>query len=206
MKTIFLHGLGQPNTVWEQTTGRLFLQTEIICPDLFSTNTKDVMTYEDVYQDFQDTMESIGEPLNLCGLSLGGVLALHYCIDHPDKVMAAALIAAQYRMPRRLLLLQNAVFHLMPESGFRETGLSKRNMITLTNSMKSIDFSEELSKINIPMVIICGEKDRANLRASEELATLIPGANLHIVKGSGHEINREAPEELAAILNQFFST
>lgn len=206
MKTIFLHGLGQPNTVWKQTTDRLSLQTEIICPELFSTNTKEVLTYKRVYQDFQNSLEMTDEPFNLCGLSLGGVLALNYCIDRPDKVMAAALIAAQYRMPRRLLSLQNAVFHLMPEFGFRETGLSKRDMITLTNSMKSLDFSEGLSKINIPMVIICGEKDRANLRASEELATLIPGANLHIVKGSGHEINREAPEELASILNRFFST
>nr|WP_288347242.1 hypothetical protein [uncultured Anaerostipes sp.] len=51
-----------------------------------------------------------------------------------------------------------------------------------------------------PVIIICGEKDTVNLKASKRLAKLLPQAELHIVPGAGHEINKEAPEAIAAIL------
>ena len=35
----------------------------------------------------------------LCGLSLGGVLALNYAIEHPEKIKGMVLIATQYKMP-----------------------------------------------------------------------------------------------------------
>ena len=46
------------------------------------------------------------EEIVLCGLSLGAVLTLNYAIDHPDKVKALVLIAAQYKMPKKLLFEQ----------------------------------------------------------------------------------------------------
>lgn len=51
--------------------------------------------------------------------SLGAVLTLNYAIDHPDKVKALVLIAAQYKMPKKLLKVQNMLFHLMPNSAFQ---------------------------------------------------------------------------------------
>ena len=47
--------------------------------------------------------------LNLCGLSLGAVLALNYAIDFPKKVNSLILIAPQYedvykRQPYYILL------------------------------------------------------------------------------------------------------
>ena len=41
-----------------------------------------------------------------------------YCPEHPDKVKALALIAAQYKMPEKLLKIQNMLFRLMPNSTF----------------------------------------------------------------------------------------
>jgi len=49
--------------------------------------------------------------------------------------------------------------------------------------------------------ILCGEKDRANLKASRQLSELLPQAELHIIPGAGHEINKCAPETIADILN-----
>ena len=47
---------------------------------------------------------------------------------------------------------------------------------------------------------LCGERDRANKKAALELRDGIPGAELAWVPGAGHEVNREAPEALAALL------
>lgn len=134
------------------------------------------------------------------------MLALNYAMEHPESVQSLVLIAAQYRMPKRTLRLQNILFRLMPKGMFSQTGFSKEDMISLCASMTDLDFSGSLSKIRCPVLVVCGEKDAANLRASKELAALIPSARLEIIPGSGHEINLDAPEKLSELLRDFYQT
>lgn len=58
--------------------------------------------YGELYAAFSEECGREKDEIVLCGLSLGAVLALNYAIDHPDKVKALVLIAAQYKMPERL--------------------------------------------------------------------------------------------------------
>lgn len=59
-----------------------------------------------------EEQDNISGQLNLCGLSLGVVLALNYIIDNPKKVNSLVLIAGQSEMPKALLKLQNIVLGL----------------------------------------------------------------------------------------------
>lgn len=45
------------------------------------------------------------------------------------------LIAPQYDMPKFLLKVQKVLFKFMPESQFKDIGLTKKDFIALTNSM-----------------------------------------------------------------------
>ena len=101
-----------------------------------------------MYAAFCDFCNGFSEPLNLCGLSLGSVLALNYAIDFPQKVNSLVLIAPQYDMPKFLLKVQNVLFKFMPESQFKDIGLKKNDFITLTNSMADMDFTDNLDKGN----------------------------------------------------------
>lgn len=65
----------------------------------------------------------------------------------------------------------------------------------------NLDFSRRLKDISCKTIILCGKKDNANKKAVKAFAKSIPNAKLYIVKNAGHEINIEAPEKLAAILN-----
>ena len=67
--------------------------------------------------------------------------------------------------------------------------------------MRSLDFTSRLNRVTCPVTILCGEKDSANIKASKKLDGLLPYATLQIVPGAGHEINKDAPEAIAAILN-----
>ena len=89
----------------------------------------------------------------------------------------------------------------MPNKSFENMGLSKSDTIKLSHSMRSLDFTSQLNGITCPVTILCGEKDSANLKASKKLNELLPQATLQIVPGAGHEINKDAPEVIAAILN-----
>ncbi len=55
-----------------------------------------------------------------------------------------------------------------------------------------------------PTLIVCGERDSANKKASAELASLLRGSQLQIISDSGHEVNIETPERLAEVLRVFY--
>lgn len=205
MKNIFVHGLGQNSSVWDKTIFYLAEQDFVCCPDLFSLLDGGDTTYEKLYHAFSEYCGNISEPLNLCGLSLGAVLALNYAIDCPAKVNSLVLIAGQYKMPKLLLKFQNIIFRFMQEKAFTDIGFGKKDFIKLTNSMLDINFTESLKEISCPVLILCGEKDNANRKAAEKLAEKIPESELHLVEKAGHEVNIDAPEKLAGILNNFYN-
>ncbi|MCM1181442.1 MAG: alpha/beta hydrolase [Clostridium sp.] len=53
-------------------------------------------------------------------------------------------------------------------------------------------------------MVIYGEKDYANRKAAIELAGILENAELQMIHNSGHEVNIEAPENLAEVLRDFF--
>jgi len=176
-----------------------------MCPDLSELVRGNEASYKNLYAAFSEACSRGEEPVDLCGLSLGGVLALNYAIDHPEKVNSLVLIAAPYKMPKKWLRLQNLIFHLMPKCMFPEVGFTKAGFLQLCKTMMELDFSRSLEKVACPALIICGEKDSANRDASVEMARILGNAELQIISGAGHEVNLEAPEKLAEVLRRFYA-
>ena len=171
MKTILIHGLGQTAGAWNKTA-ELLPQEDVLCPELSAFIGGG--SYGELYSGFSRYLDELGQPLFLCGLSLGAVLALNYAIDRPGSVGGLALAAPQFRMPRALLRFQGAVFRLMPEKSFAGSGLTKKQMISLTGNMARLDFTPSLGRIECPVSIACGERDKANISAARELERLLP--------------------------------
>ena len=203
MRQVYVHGLGQTPSSWAPVLRLMGAPEDCVCPDLTKLVPGKETTYPQLYRTFARLCDGLEAPLALCGLSLGGVLALHYATEHPERVGALVLIAPQYRMPKHLLRVQNALFRLIPRSMFRETGFTKSQFIQLCGSMMDLDLTEGLSHVSCPALVLCGSRDRVNKQACTELAQLLPGAELHIVEGAGHELNHDAPEKLAALLRDF---
>ncbi|MCD8144326.1 MAG: alpha/beta fold hydrolase [Oscillospiraceae bacterium] len=199
MKAVFLHGLGQTAKDWQTVVENTSL-SDVDCPNLFSLTTGDC-TYSSILSGLEKLYENETEPFILCGLSLGGVLALDYTIRNRDMVASLVLVSAQYKVPTLLIDFQNLMFRMMPDKSFESMGLSKSNTIKLTHSMRSLDFSNKLCEIVCPVTIICGEDDKANLKASKQLKGLLPQSKLHIIPDGGHEINKSSPEAISSIIN-----
>ena len=83
-------------------------------------------------------------------------------------------------------------------------GMGKRDVIRLCGSMMALDFSRELHRLTCPVLAVCGEKDRANMRAAVQLCERIPQAERMVIPGAGHEVNADAPERLGEALRAFF--
>ena len=206
MKYFYLHGLGQNADSWSKVTGATEVLDNSVCLDLAEMVKGKAATYSTLYTAFSEMCDAENEDIVLCGLSLGGVLALNYTIDYPQKVKALVLIAAHYQMPTRLLKLQNALFRFMPQSMFQQTGFGKLDFISLCSTMAELDFRDSLSQVSCPVLIICGEKDKANKKASIELADILKHSQFKEISGTGHEVNLESPEKLAALLREFYKT
>ena len=203
MKLLLLHGLGQGPGSWDGVLDALGPDPGAACPDLFGL-CGGAPDYPALYAAFEDYAGALPEPVLLCGLSLGLVLALDYAIRRPEKIAGLVLVAPQYKMPRALLRLQNAVFRMMPERAFAQTGLGKRDILRLTASMMDLDLRDGLARVDCPALILVGEKDAANRKAARELAGLLPRATVREVPGAGHEVNVDAPRELAEALRGFW--
>ena len=206
MKYLYLHGLGQKPDSWNRVIKETKVSKSSCSLSLSELLERKSATYKELYSAFSSECDKENEEIVLCGLSLGAVLALNYAIDHPDKIKALVLIAAQYKMPRKLLKVQNMLFHLMPNSAFNKMGFKKADVINLCGTMAELDFSDSLHKVSCPVLIVCGEKDNANKKTSKELCHYLNNSYFHELMKTGHEANIEAPEELAIVLQRFYDS
>ena len=205
MARVFLHGLGQGPDSWQPVRACLSPAPDDALPDLAALLRRGDGTYGALLASLAAALEVLPGPLDLCGLSLGAVLALDYAARCPGQVRSLVLIAPQLRMPRRLLALQDLLFRLLPERLVTGgTDLKKAELLTLTRSMADLDLTAPLPGLACPALVVCGARDRANLSAARELAGRLPGAELRIFPGAGHALNRESPELLAQALSAFW--
>ena len=203
MVDIFVHGLGQTPASWNKVIDNMEQLDNFHCPNLCEMIKGKAVSYSALYSSFAEYCNKFDEPINLCGLSLGGVLALNYVIDNPTKVNSLVLIAAQYKMPQNLLKFQNLIFKLMPAKMFDETGFGKKEFIALSKTMMDIDFSADLGNVSCPVLLLCGEKDNANREASLKLNDNLKNSSFKIIENASHEVNIDNPEKLAIFLCEF---
>lgn len=156
-------------------------------------------------RDIIQKLQVLDEPYILCGISLGTILALSSALNGNHLLRGLILSGVQFKNPNKLLIdLQNIMFRFMPRKNFIELGITKKQMITFCQSMKSLDLHPKLNELNIPTTIICGTKDKSNLPASKALHSEISDSELKVIVG-GHMLNEETPIEFAAIINEFYT-
>ena len=204
---VFLHGLGQSPESWDSVISSLMLPagSETHCPDFWTMLRENDVTYANLYQAITEYCSNISGTIHLCGLSLGAILAIEYALEHPEKVKSIVLIGTQYKMPKAMLKIQNLIFRLMPEKSFAKMNMQKPAILMLTKSMMDLDFSAKLKDISCASLILCGEKDNANKKASMYISKTISNAEFHIVSNAGHEVNMDKPSQLAELLERFWS-
>ena len=203
MENILIHGLGQDEKAWNKVVEELN-DIEVSCPNLFSLVKEEKMDYKNLYKAFANYCNSKKENLNLCGLSLGGILALDYAKQYPEKVNSLIIIGAPYNIPKMAFKLQNLIFTFMPKRAFVKIGCKKTDFINLVNSMANLDIKRNLNKIESRTLVLCGENDKGNLKSSKSLYEHIQNSELEIIENSMHEINMDNPKALAEIIKEFW--
>lgn len=201
---ILIHGSGHKAASWKETISSMACSENIMCPDLSSILDGKEASYENLYSAFVKYCSQIDGQIHLCGLSLGGILALNYALDFPQKVKTLVLIGTPHKVPKAAFCLQNIIFRFLPKSMFEAMAFDKKDTFDLGNSMKSLDFSGRVNHIACPTLILCGEKDKANRKSADYLSQNIKHAELNIIENTGHVVNEESPKALAKILDEYY--
>lgn len=201
---IFVHGSGHKATSWEKTISYMTNNEDIVCPNLSSILEGKEASYENLYSSFVKYCNEFDGQIHLCGLSLGGILALNFALDFPQKVKTLVLIGTPYKVPKVAFSFQNIIFRFLPKSIFETMAFDKKNTFALGDTMKNLDFSDRVKNIKCPTLILCGKKDSANMKSADYLSQSIRSAELKIIENTGHVVNEENPKALADILNESY--
>ena len=201
---IFVHGSGHKATSWEKTISYMTNNEDIVCPNLSSILEGKEASYENLYSSFVKYCNEFDGQIHLCGLSLGGILALNFALDFPQKVKTLVLIGTPYKVPKVAFSFQNIIFRFLPKSIFETMAFDKKNTFALGDTMKHLDFSDRVKNIKCPTLILCGKKDSANMKSADYLSQSIRSAELKIIENTGHVVNEENPKALADILNEYY--
>jgi len=204
MAYILVHGSGHKATSWNETISHMNNSEDVLCPDLASILNGQKATYANLYSSFIEYCNSINKPIDLCGLSLGGILTLNYTLDYPEKVKSLILVGAPHKIPKLMFSIQNIIFRFLPKSVFENTAFDKKDMFDFGESIKDLDFNNKVQNVKCPTLIICGKKDRANTKSAYYFAENIENSKLIIMENTGHIVNEESPKLLAKELNEFY--
>lgn len=200
MKLVFLHGLGQDAHSWKSVQDAL----SPLHSDSFAIFSYPSESYQEAKERLTECLQQESEPFILVGLSLGGVLALELSSQDLPHLKGLVLSGTQYKLKTNLLYrLQILLFRLLPKDVFEKQGANKQHMLQILTELKSLNLTNTAKTCQLPSLVICGSKDRANQASSKKLANLLPkGHYLEIVDG-GHTLNTQKPNELAQVIKEF---
>ena len=198
-KVVFLHGLGETRDVWNPIIKQL-PQTECISLDVLRMKPPlACWSLEDVCTQISDLLT---EPVHLVGLSLGAVIALKIAVTHPDKVSSLFVSAPQAKPPKMLMSLQKTLIRVLPTKWVCPPQLSKPELVGVLDSLKGLDLTSQLPALSMPVTVVCGSKDKANLSAARKIAGLIPTTHLEVIQGAGHQWHAAHPQIFACYLTK----
>lgn len=129
MINILVHGLGQDEKSWNEVKNQLNNNgINVETPNLFSIVKNYQVNYDNMYKTFADYCNGFNEKINLVGLSLGGVLAIDYITEFPEKINSIILIGTPYKIPKTIFTIQNIIYKFMPKRIFENIGCSKKDL------------------------------------------------------------------------------
>ncbi len=155
------------------------------------------------------------------GLSLGGYLSLGFHRAHPERVRALMLLDtgpgyrnAEAREGWNRMAMERA--DELERRGLDALGNGAEVRIAQHRSaaglaraargtLRQFDARaiEHLPKVDVPTLVLAGEKDTPFLAATDYMAAKIPGARKLILQGAGHASNIDRPAEFNAAVRAF---
>ena len=229
---VFLHGVGSDKSVWRPQLAFFGKSRRAVAFDYpgygDSDPAPDGTTRDDYASAIISAMHEIGiDQAHLCGLSLGGVvaIAMHHrdpdrCASliladtfaaHPDGqaiyergVAASGDLRAMAEARVDILLAQPADPAVRSEVVETMARIDPAAYRIGAEAVWLADQRDRAHDVRVPTLVLCGTEDKITPPPlSRELTQIIPGARYEPIEGAGHIGNLERPEEFNTLVNAF---
>jgi len=175
----------------------------------------------------------LDQPLVVCGFSMGGFVAFEMIAARQRDIRAVCLLSTTGRPEFPVIAAQREKTIAALARDFDKTTLGIAHFCTgpagqqnaalmadILATMRAVgpaaaiaqnraimdrrDHRAALAKLDMPVLVLCGRHDMVTPpEYSEELAALIPTAQLTWIEGAGHMVPMERPQALAGQLKRF---
>ena len=230
---VFLHGVGSSGRTWAGQLAHFGRDHLAVAPDMRGYRRSSARPATVSMQRFGADVAALiehlgGGPAHVCGLSMGGVVALNLWRDRADLVRSLALAdtwanhpAAVANHPQRLAGIDAATMPELARSRMPAVygpdappemvelgvlvfaGLDKAAYRAASADLWPQDLRDVAQTVTVPTLVMVGEHDTITpLPLAEELAGLIPGARLVVIPRAGHLTNEENPAAFNAALGE----
>lgn len=231
---VFINSLGTDWRIWQEVVAQLN-DFEVIVYDkrghgLSDTGTGDY-SIQQASDDLVALLDALAKPrVALCGVSVGGMIALNVAAQHPDRVSHLVLSNTSYRIgtaeawqdrintvsQQGMSALVEPIMTRWFSSGYRQQSSAMpiwQNMlqrcpvegyIATCAAIRDADLLTQAQAITAPTLILAGSEDQSTPpEVVQDLAQQITQAHYHEIAGVGHLPSIEAPNEVVVQLRRF---
>jgi pimeloyl-ACP methyl ester carboxylesterase len=231
---VFLHGLGGNASNWLYQRNYFKNRYQVISVDL-PGHGKSLDLVECPFSHYQEEVLHVLDERGIsaaviCGISMGGKVALDFACHHPDRVQGLVLsdtfaaLDEKTERERKALFdllqtpseLENWLERVVLEMGFDpgsplakgfEKGMENINrsfIHQLFIQLLNYDQRQLLASIQVPTLIFHGEKDDfIPFSCAQEFCEKIKNARMMVIPDSGHLPNVEKPKIFNEYLEKF---
>lgn len=209
---ILLHGNGEDNSYFEHQMDYFCKRYRVIAVDTRGHGKSPRGTAPFAIGQFADDLKDFMDELGISravilGFSDGANIAMIFALRYHERVNALILNGGNLN-PRGV----KAMTQIPIEIGYRIVSKFASNSVWARKNAEMLGLmvndpnieAEELAKITVPTLVICGTKDLIKESHSKEIARDIPNAKLAIING-GHFIASQNFEVFNRVVDNWLS-
>jgi 3-oxoadipate enol-lactonase len=229
---VFLHGVGSDKSVWRPQLERFGAERRSLAFDYPGYGDSDPApegtSRDDYAAAIVSAMAALGiAKAHICGLSLGGVVAIAMHDAAPDACASLILADTFASHPDGQGIYERSVAASENMRVFAESRVDvllgqpadpavRSEVIETMSRIEPAAYrigaeavwlanqAERADAIRVPTLVVCGDQDRVTPPAlSTSLTRMIPGAHYEPIEGAGHLSNLEKPEAFNTIVGAF---
>jgi 3-oxoadipate enol-lactonase len=233
---VFANSLGSDLNIWHAVVERLGLAARSVRYDIrghgLTQATPPPYSIAELARDLEQILEALEiRRAIVCGVSVGGMIALRLAASRPDLVDGLVLCDTGFRIGTRaswnqrisdvarggLPAIADSIMARWFTHAFRTEQADQvagyRDMLERTTTagyagvsaaLRDADLEGEARAVACPTLVLCGDQDVATPpELGRSLAAAIRDARFELVQAAGHLPNIEQPDTVAARLRAF---
>lgn len=237
---VFIHGLGSSTRDWEAQVGHFSKKYQVIVYDVRGHGKTDKPSGKYSVPQFSEDLTALLDALeigraHICGLSMGGMIAFQFAVDHPGRIKSLTVVnqipdmvprtfAERKEIWQRVILFRLVSMRkigevigqrlfIKPEQEDllklfveRWAENDKSAWLRAMRGLVGWTAAAELGNITAPALLAASDQDYTPVARKQEAVDQMPNARLEVFKDARHALPVEYADEFNRVMESFLES